>query len=491
MLVCTQECVSGMATNGFAKLTVGAHIPLVSWPLEKGIELHASKWQEAAPGTFVVCLEDGTLLLFRLESVAEDAVLGDSCIYYDVDVIGKSIEATCFSIFEVNAKCGADLYNEKSMIWFIGSSVSDCVLLDVIVTMKSLPCENTPWLMSSNPSDNRGNSVYFEYGVDNSSSNGAPTLIRGLPSSSSSSAPPPLKRLRHETKSANESNEIDSAMSKIDNEVSILYIGNSRQSNFAFERCLTYPEFKVSVADSIVVLGPILGGNFYGGNEDSLCSTKCVTWDRSASGVDSNGKKKSSAAAYIADREARDTLEVSAGLGNRASLLRLSRGVHLSKLATRNFQHVTHSCTLPYEYMNESNSTTCYGTYFFLSEVQRVASGFRNRRFGDNTTNVKEDSKIVLATERLDAAGDKFVHMDELRGEANAFCTEQATVSIGLVRRDVAVQSCSQCLRLVRLTPSPPSGDTSYLVELEALQDVLVEEDVDMGGFGGSSGRRE
>ena len=524
ILIATQESVFGLATNGFAKVTVGAHIPLVAWPLPTGVELHASRWQEVVPGSFVSSLVDGSLLLLHLESTVAEAVFGESSVYYDVDIIGKSIETTCFSILPVTDNDSKMSYDKsgalkkKEMIWFFGSSVSDCLLMDVVMTSKPILQDNNTTSTSSlflngNGQESRhagelvvsygrlgqnGSSIYLGTPAATSSVSGPLALQR----SSSASLSRPPKRIRQtsdtsgETTTDIESDIIEAAVTKVINEEERFYestdvVSVNRSIN---SETWLYPEFSIQLADSIVVLGPILSGSFFSGNEESFCLTKSITWDRTSSS-DGSAMGKSSAAAYITDREARDTLEVSSGLQGRASLLRVSKGIHLSKLAARNFTHVTHSCILPYEYLSENLTKKYCGTFFFLSEADGGTNGNRNRRYGRGTGTIKESSKIVLATETVNSNGDVAVHMDELKGENNAFFSEQQTVSVGLVRADIIVQSCSQCLRVVQVATKSDSGsgggeeeETGFSVDLTAVQDVVVEEEVDMGGFGGGAG---
>ena len=603
VLIATQESVFGLASNGFAKVSVSDHIPLVAWPLSTGVELHASRWQEVSPGSFVGSLVDGSLLLLHLESTAPNAVFGESSVFYDVDIIGKSIETTCFCVLSVsssthntNTTAGCSSGNTQNMLWFLGSSVSDCLLLDVVMTTRPIhndtsrhssgliafgnglrgetDCNGSPRLVAAY---GRGgeDSIYLSNGdaatsaalttttttstaitatsasVSASVTAGTVALLRTSSSSSSSSVlgPPPKRlRLRQSSDSTpggvitlSEADTLASAATRALREEADLYhcddtadFGSVTASATGTDTDSTgigilqtqwaYPEFSLHIADSLVVLGPILSGNFFAGNEESLCSTQSITWDRSSlqyASTDATRIGKSSAAAYITDREARDTLEVAAGVHGRASLLRVSKGLHLSKLAARNFTHVTHSCTLPYTYTVESpredadsasTSKQYCGTFFFLSEAQGFTHGHRNRRFGGT---VKESSKVVLATENVpstpvgggvSSSGDTVaVHMEELKGDRNAFCTEQQTVSVGLVQADIIVQSCSQCLRVVQVIPTNPDEDNSgdadrgadgsgdkkegFAVDLMAIQDLLVEEEVDMGGFGGSAGQ--
>lgn len=92
------------------------------------------------------------------------------------------------------------------------------------------------------------------------------------------------------------------------------------------------------------------------------------------------------------------------------------------------------------------------------------------------------------------SSGEVTVLMNELKGESNAFCTEQQTVSVGLVRSGVIVQTCRQCLRVVQAVPAgDDNGSDSglFALDLMALQDVVVEEDLDMGGFGGTAGKQK
>lgn len=500
-LIATQEGVFGIATNGFAKATVSDHISLVAWPLSTGAELHASRWKEISPGSFVASLLDGTLLLLRLESTAVDAVSGQSSVYYDIDIIGKSIEATCFSVLPVasSSTSTASASNTKRMVWFMGSSVADCLLMDVVMTSRAVHHRNRSnhlhhhhhhhhhhrdskmdFTVSYKMDDADSSSIY----LTGDSNIGTPTTTV-----------PPSKRLRQTPNNSmdiiaesGQESVLESAHAKALKEEALFY---ENESTNELDDAWSYPEFSIKVADSITVLGPILSGSFFTGNEEALCAMKSISWDRSMHKNDSKGKGKHSAAAYITDREARDTLEVAAGVQGRASLLRVSKGIHLSKLAARNFTHVTESCTLPYEYTSPLNSSIMKGTFFFFSETQGVTSGNRNRGYGSSQRTIKESSKIVLATEKI-SEEERGVQMEELQGEGNAFCTEQHTISVGLVQSDIIVQTCSQCLRVVQVSPSGADDSVTlptFSLDMMALQDVVVEEAVDMGGFGGGAGR--
>lgn len=490
-LIATQEGVFGIATNGFAKVTVSEHIPLVAWPLQTGVELHASRWHEISPGSFVASLLDGSLLLLRLESTSVDAAFGQSNIYYDVDIIGKSIEATCFSILPLTSS--SECVNNRKMIWFLGSSVSDCLLMDVQVSTRSVKHRRATHHHHHHHHHNGNNTGFSSLTVSGLEGSDGSTIYLSGESTMGTPSGPPAKRLRQTPNSSlgalveSGKDLVETAVAKALKEEELFYREELTNDTIAW----SFPEFSFDIADTITVLGPILSGSFFSGNEEALCSLKKLTWDRPSKNNEVKSKGKSSAAAYITDREARDTLEVAAGVQGSASLLRVSKGIHLSKLAARNFTHVTQSCTLPYQYLSDNGVSELKGTFFFLSEAVGVTTGNRNRNYGSLQGTIKESSKVVLATETPDSGGDLAVRMEELQGEANAFCTEQHTINVGLVRPDIIVQACSQCLRVVQVAPSSNNGESQlqlFSLDLMALQDVVVEEAVDMGGFGGCAG---
>lgn len=74
VLLVSQEAVLGIATCGFASISVSSHIKLQPSKLSEGLELDASRWIEGDDNTVVGSLKDGKLLSVRLITSSESLV---------------------------------------------------------------------------------------------------------------------------------------------------------------------------------------------------------------------------------------------------------------------------------------------------------------------------------------------------------------------------------------------------------------------------------
>lgn len=189
----------------------------------------------------------------------------------------------------------------------------------------------------------------------------------------------------------------------------------------------------LTVTDTISVLGVALDGRF-SHSDEWLDEVDSIDWQ----GLKKTAYKEPGTHAYIVHREARHALYVVAGLNDQASIYRVSRGLRYSKLSSRNFLGALSICV--------------YDTYLFISFQQRT-----------RVMKYSESPDSALAIQEVLHASSPFVFVD-------------STVIVGCLDEDVCAQVYTSGIRVFRLSTS------------EALQDVIVEEDMDMGGFGGKSG---
>jgi hypothetical protein len=122
VLIVSQEAVSGIATCGFAGTTVSSHIKLQPSKLSEGLELDASRWIEADDQTLIGSLKDGSLfsvhLIPSVESLNQD-------IRFDCKLMASSIKCSCFC------------KSESSNLWFLGSRLSDCILIEASMNLEA------------------------------------------------------------------------------------------------------------------------------------------------------------------------------------------------------------------------------------------------------------------------------------------------------------------------------------------------------------------
>ena len=485
VLLVSQEAVTGVSTCGFASTTVSSHISLQPSRLPTGLELDASRWIESDRGCLVGSLKDGRLMSVKFltpESPTKD-------IIFNVSLIASSIRCSCFC------------RNLSGNLWFLGSRLSDCLLISVNQNLNQNQ-QQLGWTVDHNsalspdsmkpitgagpgtgtgtgagagaPSAKRVRRASFDLTPSSSSSM---ELVSNEESSVSATGNideeenslygkilnPHLSNLNKIGAAANGARTPTSSSTPSSSSSSALSLYNSNAAAAESQLCTRYI---LKVTDTIPVLGPVLDGVFCG-NEESMDQVDRVEWNRV--GMPLSKSMPNPASAYIVDREAKDSLHLYTGLDEESGIYRIARGIRVSKLASRNFPGATGVQCLP-----ASNRTY---SLLFINFVDKSrlflchTSGL-SKMTEDPVTPENTSDKVFLPSD---------LSLKEISCAEAGFIATEATIAIGMLVDFVAVQVVSQCVRVVIM--SAESGASG-----EALQDVFVSDDIELGGLGGSPG---
>ena len=193
--------------------------------------------------------------------------------------------------------------------------------------------------------------------------------------------------------------------------------------------------------DTLAALGPILHGQMSqaSGSDELADRTDELDW-----GGRRRTHKESSASAYIVPREAKNALYFTGGYGTGSSVYRISGGYRLDKLALRNFPGALYLATLSIPQASEA--------FLFVSFPKRT--------------------RVMRCSDSLSSG----VAIQELQGSTSPFVFVDATLCAGILFGGICAQVYTSGIRIVRLGSGEP------------LQDVIVEEELDIGGLGGLEG---
>ena len=399
MLICGQDHVLAFAFSGFARQAVHKSIKLRPASLKIGIDLDASRWVTVADGaSFLATLKTGVMLHVRLLLPIEG---NWSSAQHVVEQLGITSIASSLT------------YSPSSNLLFIGSRESDAVLLQL---------ELSPMNVDTIPNPK--------------------TALNAGGLSSIGTPAPPTKKARRISNKFEDSSEL---MASFANDETFLY---GASLPIVPTETLSSASYQISfqVLDTVPVLGPVLTGIFSSGDTDIVDRSSEVDWERQAAAP----LNTPSALAYIVARETKHALIVSAGMGDQASLYRVSRGLRYSKLAARNFYGCQSISALRFQDSNLHK--ICF---LFLSFAQRT--------------------RVMRC---LDAEAGDTAAMHEVIPALSGFVFVDSTVHVAMLSTDLCVQVYSSGLRVLKV---------SGVID-EALQDVLVEEELDLGGLGGSVG---
>jgi hypothetical protein len=157
----------------------------------------------------------------------------------------------------------------------------------------------------------------------------------------------------------------------------------------------------------------------------------------------------------------------------------------MAKVASRNFSDISGVCSL--FCANKS-------TLLFLSREGPGVGGPSKQAFGS----AAGGTRVILSGEQTNLSkGLPEVFFEEIDPALNCFIIDQPTVAVGALTsaRDVCLQACLKGLRVVRITcelddssSGMGSEGSEGRLHYEALQDAILEEDIDMGGMGGAPG---
>lgn len=450
----------GWASNGLAAVSVSASIPLRPFNVPgcpHGLELVGSKWMQADENTLICSLSDGRLLSVSLARFREANALFPG--NFEVKLLAMSVVCACLA-----RTAAADA-------WFLGSANGDSILLSVTTSKDVRIADNGLFLSST-----------ALHAI------GTPSLKRRRVSRGGTPGTNLLPRLQI-------SGALTSMMSVkdiadiIEAEETLLY-GTTLKNIGLLDSMIAHSAFSLRVTDVVAGLGPVLDG-LCGSYDDSSLSVPQLQRTAEKSNKLDSVNKLNSAAAYIAERELRDGLQVSNGTGGNGGVCRLYSGYRVSKVATREFG----DCV-------SVQSLTVDSAYFALFLLDSGGVSDKSMRHGHYMCTLffltmnSGTTKLLLSTGSA-AHGDtakkstKGRHAHALHSSTSAIFTESNADAIGFVGEHptlrvgtlgggaFAVQIMSIGIRVTQFSaadlPAP-------------LQDMLVEEDVDIGGLGGLKG---
>jgi hypothetical protein len=487
VIVVNQEEAQGVAMNGFAAVTVSrdpagtkptacsttvgvksGDIGLQSWVTqEEGLELDASHWieqkdaaqadvasvngarvspvRDASVGNsrhaIIGALKDGTIL--RISMAMSTAGMLSS-VLLTPEVVAASVRASCFC-----ASAAGDL-------WFLGSRQGSCVLLAV----ERRAVENDSRQLRGGASASTHVSSFLSpaskrvrsSSVVSADDHDAVQRLQGADGTPHAS---PRKK-------ANTSAVSVDALLDLDAEEFFALYGTALdtddeesgtvESSRASKKTLSSDCIELTIVDSFPVLGSVLDGITT--KQDALFDTAdAVTWERLLE-PELKVAASSTAASYIAEREARDGILLATGLDDDGAIMRVYHGLHLTKVAARNLPGATRIFS-----MGDA-------LYTVLLLVH------------DGKTRV-----LHCSQEEKDRSELKFKELSST--DSGLICTA-STFNVGYVqceegKESIAAQIVPQGIRLVRL-------NSAFGEEGDPLQDVIVCDTKEMGGLGGELG---
>ena len=421
ILLVSQHAVIGMAVNGFAGVTIADHIRIQPWPLAEALELDASFWDVPFPGTIVGALKDGNMLQVHLTSGLESVWIHTKL---EPQLLAKSIPVSCFCVaYDRNGKVSGEDEAVKKQLWFLGSSVSDSLLLDV-----------TAFVSFTSAAER---AAAYQLSISGTPAAKKPRRF------SRAAASTPLRPTTYTPLVKQKQSNSMECVTDTETEETELY-GNTLKYLAEKGNSVCSISFQIVVCDSISVFGPILDCTFSTCDE-SLGLTESLNWERPDL---LPVPWSSTVAAYIADKDAKENMLVTTGLGVDASIRRISRGFRLSKICSRDFSGVTHMCSVVIDVRNT--------TFIFICHNGR--------------TRVIESS--------LSMGSDDQMRVSEISSVDWGFVDCGLTILTSFVSKDLLAQVFALGVRLVRIS----AGDG------QALQDVLIEDDVELGGLCGTAG---
>lgn len=200
-------------------------------------------------------------------------------------------------------------------------------------------------------------------------------------------------------------------------------------------------QLSLRVVDKIAVMGPVLN-SLITSFDVSTCQIDAISRETTSQSL------YATAASYIADREARNSLFVAAGMKAASALHRVSFGVPFMKIATRNFGEAVSVSVL--------NDDINVVAYLILSYEDHV--------------------RIIKASENVHQHGGQGqLVLTEVSIADTSFVNDR-TLMMGYLRDSLAVQVYPGGLRLLNMKDGV------------AVQDVVAEEDLEMGGLGCAEG---
>jgi len=318
LLAVQQTSIQGLATNSFASVTVSNNIALRSWSIDDvGYELDGACWAEISSSGSIVSLlgflKCGHIILVHICLYLKDVLTVPT---FKASVVANQHSNTRFcisspkteSLFVGSFHGFSYLYQVKKLILEANGCLLNYVDFSSAETfMKNGNCEKKKRKFCSE-------NVDFDVGLTN-------------------------EFLCQEE-----------------------YLYNSTGDLNTVE---AFWDIQLVELDKFEVLGPLLHGCFTK-RDDFFSQSDEISWERISNSRNTQ-KSISTAASYIAERELKDSLLISAGLDKEASLHKLCGGVGLGKICARNFPGATrfHSISvgmlnfMVVSYENRSRTFVC------------------------------------------------------------------------------------------------------------------------------------
>jgi len=436
LLVNSNEIV-GIATNGFATISVAPHIHIRPWEYTEGIELDKSRWIEAHDNCIVGSLKDGRIVAFNF-LIQEGLSLHS--IKFDVEFLGKSgiVSTICVSS---NKDC-----------WFMGSRTADSFLMGVSCTLEDVPSFSLNSFLAKSDS-----SVY---------------------------STPASKKAKKSIQTPKTTIDIADLDNQMNIEQTNLY-GSSLIEVAKNSLTLSLKRFALSIVDTIPAIGPILSGVFCS-PDDSLDNLEQLEIKVSKAIEKPN---TSTAGSYIAPAEAKDFLKLCAGVDDEGAVFKVNRGFKMSKIASRGFpgavnvSTITLSCNPNISYMilsyvKKTKVLQCFGdgngTELPIKEIVAGNTGFVATEMTLKTGFVAIDVAVQVHEHGLRTI--KFANDPTSEGaiEGNPLQDVIATDSEELgglgVDQDDSIASCSICYGWIAVITSKKK---IFLLQYDATDEYL------------------
>lgn len=206
----------------------------------------------------------------------------------------------------------------------------------------------------------------------------------------------------------------------------------------------------IKLLDVLTNLGPVLCGNIIR-NDDVFSQIDHIRWNR-GSAVSINSQ--SNAAAFIPEREQKDSLIISSSRDKHSTLNRYFSGLAYSKSATKSFP----------------GGRTMFSFHIFDKSI--ILLSFSNK------SKVLQCEKVAIGAS---SKNDSNVRFHEWVGEDSGFVVGSKTLFVGVIHQTeeeaIILQVTPTMMRSVKIRRS--TFDT------EPLQDMSLHESHDIGGLGG------
>ena len=399
IILAAKDYVIAFATNGFADVDVSPSYPVHQWQYNEGIELNASYWIETS-NCLIGTLKDGKVICINLLLPYENVnnVVQYIKINAEFVTIGTKPSSLCIS--------------KNNKFIFLGSKI--------------------------------GNSMLFKcsYNIETTNIIASNLLM--------------TQQIQKKAKKNDDLVFLDEPFSdEIHEEEKLLYgtlIDRIKPSNIN-EISVQYKRYSIDIVDEINSLGPILNSIFCS-PDDTFDNVNEIIWDRvKATKLEDDEmlSSKNSASAYIAERESKDFLQISAGLDTDGAIYRAHKGLKLSKIANRNFPGATSFTTININ-QNEALILISYA---------------------------KKTRILKCSLKSGDASSD--LNIKEVMPSDICLTGSESTIAINLIASNVVAQVHECGVRVMQISEDK-SGNYKYV----GLQDLLLIDREDIGGLGGS-----